>query len=217
MAFFRLCLTAVFLFTFAGCGVTDKVYYSTMGLLGKEKRDILVDKVEDAQDAQADASEQFQTTYERFQELTGFDGGELEDRYNALKDALEDAEDRAGNVRGKIESVEDVAEDLFAEWERELDQFSSAELRANSERQLRDTRARFDRLMTKMREAESSMEPVLTRFNDYVLALKHNLNAQAIGSLEGTAAAIDGEIAALIADMQASIAEADAFLAEMNP
>ena len=39
------------------------IYYSTMETFGVEKRDILVDRVEDARDGQEDAKEQFQRRY----------------------------------------------------------------------------------------------------------------------------------------------------------
>jgi hypothetical protein len=60
------------------------------------------------------------------------------------------------------------------------------------------------------------MDPVLKRFNDQVLYLKHNLNAQAIASLQTTAAGIDTDVSALIKDMEASIAEADDFIKQMK-
>jgi hypothetical protein len=56
------------------------------------------------------------------------------------------------------------------------------------------------------------MAPVLTQFKDYVLYLKHNLNAQAIASLKGEATNIQAEISKLIAQMNQSIAKADEFV-----
>ena len=47
-----------------GCST---VYYNTMEKLGFEKRDILVDRVENARDAQTDAQETFRSSLERFQ------------------------------------------------------------------------------------------------------------------------------------------------------
>ncbi|HXJ76240.1 MAG TPA: DUF2959 family protein, partial [Candidatus Dormibacteraeota bacterium] len=49
-------------------------------------------------------------------------------------------------------------------------------------------------------------------FKDYVLYLKHNLNAQAIASLKGTATSIQADIGNLIAQMNQSIAKADDFV-----
>ncbi len=196
-----------------GC---NKAYYSTLEAFGVEKRDVLVDKVGEAKAAQTAAAEQFQTTFERFQEVSGFQGGDLEAKYDKLEDELNAAKRRAARVTDRIDTVAGVADDLFEEWEDELDEYDSAELRRTSQEQLRTTRGDFNDLLRTMRAAEARMDPVLRKFNDYVLALKHNLNAQAIGSLSGVAAEIDGEVAALIADMQKSVAEAEAFLEQMG-
>ncbi len=56
------------------------------------------------------------------------------------------------------------------------------------------------------------MEPVLKQFQDQVLFLKHNLNAQAIASLKGEAGLIQNEITRLIEEMNVSIRQADEFI-----
>ena len=60
------------------------------------------------------------------------------------------------------------------------------------------------------------MRPVLAAFKDQVLYLKHNLNAQAISSLQETAANIESDVAELISAMNASIAEANEFIKQMK-
>ena len=105
-----------------------------------------------------------------------------------------------------------VAEDLFKEWEQEIDDYSDPDLRRQSQRLLTDTRADYRRLMTAMRRAEAAMGPVLALFNDQVLFLRHNLNARAIGSLESELADIERATAKLIEEMERSIAEASRFI-----
>ena len=68
------------------------------------------------------------------------------------------------------------------------------------------------RLIAAMKRAESKMPPVLDAFRDQVLFLKHNLNARAIASLEGTIGEIESDVASLIRDIDASIEEAGRFL-----
>jgi len=51
---------------------------------------------------------------------------------------------------------------------------------------------------------------------DYVLYLKHDLNAQAIASLKGEATNIQSEISRLIESMNLSITRADEFVKNMN-
>ena len=189
------------------------VYYDAMERLGKQKRHILRDRVESAQDSQREAEEQFQTAYERFVEVTGYSGGDLEAIHGRLAAELESSEEKAQEVRDRIDAIEVVAGDLFAEWEAELAEIQNARLRSSSEANLRSTRTRYGTLIAAMKRAESKMDPVLAAFRDQVLYLKHNLNAKAIASLEGSVGAIEDDVEALIRDIRASIEEAESFLA----
>jgi len=143
------------------------------------------------------------------------DGGELEAQYSKLNAELERCQEDAQAVADRIDSVESVGEALFKEWEAELDQYTSQDLRRASEDKLRQTRVKYDQLIGAMRKAEGKMAPVLAAFNDHVLYLKHNLNARAIASLEDEAESLEGDVAQLVAEMQASIDEADAFISAM--
>jgi len=197
----------------AGC---SSAYYSMWEKLGYEKRDILVSRVQDARDEQQDAKKQFQTTLERFKELTHFDGGDLEAKYKKLSAEYDSCEARAEAVHKRIAAVDKVANDLFAEWDKELGEYSNPDLRHDSEEKLRDTKLRYAQLLGAMRRSESKMAPVLAAFKDQVLYLKHNLNAQAIASLKGTAAGIAADVTKLIQDMEASINEANTFINQLK-
>lgn len=197
-------------------GACSSAYYKTMEGFGVEKRDILIDRVEDARDAQDDASEQFASALDQFRATVNFDGGDLEDVYDRLNAEYESSAAEADEVRERINSVESVAEDLFSEWQEELDQYSRADLRRNSASLLNDTRKRYKQLMSTMRRAEQSMDPVLVAFKDQVLVLKHNLNARAIGALRNELASIEKDTANLIRQMQKAIAEANSFIDSME-
>jgi len=207
-----LCLLPL-LVVFSAC---SSVYYKTMEKFGVEKRHILVDRVEEAKESQEEAKEQFADALEAFLAVSGYDGGELQDQYEKLKDAFEDSEDRASAVSSHIASVEKVAEDLFAEWEDELELYQNAEYRRLSEQSLRDTRRQYTLLHRTMTQAEERMAPVLAVFQDQVLFLKHNLNARAIASLSSTASVLESEVGVLIEDMNRSIEEAIVFIDTMR-
>jgi ElaB/YqjD/DUF883 family membrane-anchored ribosome-binding protein len=194
----------------------QSAYFAALEKFGYAKREILVDRVEDAQDEQKEAKEQFVSTYERFKAVTGVSGGKLEETYETLNDEYENCADRAAAVRDRIESVEDVAQAMFSEWKTEIGQYSDATLKRKSQETFDATRRRYDDLLSSMKKASASMEPVLSAFKDRVLFLKHNLNAQAIQSLSETVVAIESDVSKLIDDMQASIAEADEFLGAMK-
>jgi hypothetical protein len=206
-------LLVVLLLAATGC---RSAYYSAMESLGQEKRDILVDRVEDARDDQAAAKKQFESALARFKEVTGYDGGDLEDQYDRLDSDYQRCEARAEAVRQRIRSVDEVAGDLFAEWKAEIASMQNASLRRRSDEMRRRTEQRHQALMKSMKRAESRMEPVLIAFRDQVLFLKHNLNARALASLEAQVPEIESDVSVLVRDMEASIRDADAYLAALS-
>jgi hypothetical protein len=196
----------------AGC---QKTYYSTMEAFGKHKRDILVDRVADARDAQNEAKEQFASALEEFTTVLNIPDTTLKKQYNSLKSAYDDSSSKASAVSSRIADVKKVGTALFKEWNAELEQYSSKTLRQSSEQKLRQTQTQYNKLIAAMEQAESKIAPVLTALNDQVLYLKHNLNAQAIASLQNELMTVETDVAALIREMEKSIAEADAFISAM--
>jgi len=84
----RLWLLLLSVLFLGGC---SSVYYKTMEKFGYEKRDILVDRVEDARDSQNDAQETFRSSLERFQSVVDTPDTELKDRYTEISDAYDDS------------------------------------------------------------------------------------------------------------------------------
>lgn len=210
-----ICCRVMVLVCVAACvplGACESAYYGAMEQIGWHKRDLLVDRVAEARDGQEAAKEQFQTALDRFAAVVKVEGGELETQYKKLSTELERAEARAREVHDRVAAVEDVAGDLFEEWNEELRQYKSPELRRSSESQLRATRQQYQRLIDAMKRAELRMEPVLSVFRDQVLFLKHNLNARAVASIQGTVTQLESDVSRLLEEMQASINEADSFL-----
>ena len=203
-----LCLTACVLLT-PGC---RSAYYSAYEKFGVYKRDLLKKRVIAARDDQRAAQQQFKDALARLKEITRFDGGQLERAFKSLNTEYDDCVSQSDTVRKRIRDVETVADDLFAEWEKEIGQIGTPSLRDSSRQQLAATRQRYDGLHKALKNAEQSMSPVLSQFHDYVLFLKHNLNAQAIASLKGETSKIQDEIARLIDQMNHSIARADEFI-----
>ena len=200
----------------ASLAACESAYYSALETVGVHKRDLLVSNVEDAMEAQEDAKVEFEDALEQFAGVVDIEPSELQDAYESLNDAFEDAETRANAVSSRIDAVEDVSEDLFDEWREEAGQISNARLRSSSLEQLRASERKYDALIKSMRKAEGSMQPVLTAFRDHVLFLKHNLNARAIASLEGELGSIEDDVGVLVRDMEASISQAQSFIEEME-
>ena len=189
--------------------------YSAYEKVGVYKRDLLKKRVVAARDEQKDAQQEFKDALTRLKEMTRFDGGALEKSYRRLQSDYDDAASRVSAVHTRIKDVETVGGDLFYEWEKENQQIETDSLRQMSRQQLNDTRLRYDDMLRALKRSEASMDPVLRKLHDYVLALKHTLNAQAIAALGGESAKIQSDIARLIEDMNTSIAHADEFIRQM--
>jgi len=197
------------IFVFTGCQTT---YYAVWEKLGKEKRHLLKDQVEKAAGEQEKASEQFKDVLSRIKEMYGFSGGDLEEFYDRLKDDYEACEERAESVRSRIDRVEQIGGDLFLEWEKEINEITNQKLKTKSRQSLAATQTRFQRLQKAMAKAESKLNPVLRDLRDYVLYLKHNLNARSIGALKKEADDIEVEVGALLKEIGKSISEAEEFV-----
>lgn len=211
--FIRMVMALTALLVLSGC---ETAYYGAMEKVGFHKRDILVDRIEEVRDAQVDVKEQFSSALERFTHELNFDGGELAKAYELVNGEYESSQDRADALSARINSVEDVAEALFDEWNEELNQYSNASLRRQSASKLQDTRRHYQRMLTAMRATEKKMAPVLDTLRDQSLYLKHNLNARAIASLKSEFGSLKRDINVLIKDVETSIAAADRFMATLT-
>jgi len=183
-----------------------------MEKVGIHKRDIMVDRVVDAKESQQEAQQQFKSALEQMAALINFDGGELEEQYNIIQEQYENSKEAAELVSLRIEKVEDVSEALFDEWQDEIEQISSANLSRQSAMKLKETQRRYKKLIKSMHKAESKMAPVLSALKDNSLFLKHNLNAKAIGALQGEMVSIKKDVGALIKDMNIAIEQSQKFI-----
>jgi hypothetical protein len=194
----------------AGC---QSAYNLTMEkVFGYEKRELLKKSVTALQGEQKDAQKEFKDALTRLKELYAFKGGDLESMYEKVKSSYENCDAEAKAVHTRIANMNDIAGDMFKEWDKEILQYTNPNLAASSREQLRLTRDRYAQLARTVRAAESSMQPILAQLKDNVLYLKHNLNAAAIGSLQGEAGNIQTQIEQLLTRMNASIAESDSFI-----
>ncbi|MBL4823201.1 MAG: DUF2959 domain-containing protein [Colwellia sp.] len=183
-----------------------------MEKVGIHKRDIMVDRVVDAKESQQEAQQQFKSALAQMTALINFDGGDLESQYNIIQEQYEDSKEAAEHVSSRIEKIEDVADALFDEWQDEIEQISSTNLKRQSATTLRETQRRYQSLIKSMRKAESKMAPVLSALKDNSLFLKHNLNAKAVGALQGEMLSIKKDVSALIKEMNSAIEQSKKFI-----
>lgn len=194
----------------------SSMYYNAMETFGVHKRDILVDRVEEARDAQKDGQEQFESALAQFRSVIAVEAGDLEKTYDKLNSEYKKSLASADKIRERIDAIENVAGALFDEWEDELDSYTSKSLRRDSEQKLKATKKKYKQMLSLMKASEKRLDPVLEAMEDQVLFLKHNLNTRAIDSLRQEVVRIDNDVEQLVAALKQSIAEADRFIQTMK-
>ena len=196
-----------------GC---SQMYYASMEKVGIHKRDIMVDRVEEVQESQEDAQEEFKSALEQFGSLVSIEETNLKKAYDNFNEQYEDAKEAAEDLNKDINKLEDVSLALFKEWEEEITEYHNAKLKSQSKTKLRETKSKYNAMMKSMRSSEKSMQPILASFYDNVLTLKHSLNAQAIGALQGEFKTLKSDVNVLITQMNQSINESNKFIQEMQ-
>lgn len=186
--------------------------YSAYEAVGYEKRDLFKREVSNVKEDQEDTGEAFKDALTRLKEIYNVDGGDLEKQHSKLKDSLDDAKEEAAELSARIRKVDEVANDLFAEWSEEISEIKTSDLRSKSTKQLTQTKRRYRELEQQLNRSEKKMAPVLAKLNDQVLFLKHNLNAKAIGGLKEEQGKIQADIKSLINEVNESTRQAEAFI-----
>lgn len=208
LLFIGLCFISLW-----GC---ESTYYAAMEKVGQHKRDILIDRVESANESQKEAQQEFKDALTHLSTLINYDGGDLAEQYNLSKSHFDASKAAAEDVSKRIESIESVAQALFEEWQDEINLYSSATLKAQSQSKLKLTQRKYGNLTKAMYVAEKRMFPVLTALQDNVLFLKHNLNAKAIGALQGEYQTIKRDVERLINDMNSAIKLSNSFIEQIT-
>lgn len=188
------------------------VYYSAWEALGTERREMLRSELLAMVDDQESAREAFTDSLSQVKGLTNFQGGQLEREYERLKGSYEDSEAAADQIDSRISDIEHVAEAMFEEWNTELAAMQAKRLKEQSRETFRVTRERYDAMHLSLVASRDGMRKVLRYFHDHVLFLKHNLNAQAMGSLGESMQEIEVSIDELKVGIESAIQEAQGFL-----
>jgi hypothetical protein len=210
----RLILLAVAALLLLGC---QDAWFGALEKVGVEKRELLQSRVEKAKAQQGEAEQAYLDALEQFRAVVAFDGGELERVYERLSARYDEADAEARGFTDRIDAIEQVGSALVEEWQAELREYDDATLRARSQAELKQTQARLKVLLAAMRRAQNSFAKPLKRLHDRVLFLKHNLNAQAIGSLKSELPQMEAAVDTLKRDLDAASREADQFLQSLNP
>lgn len=204
------------LFFYTSCSsVNDSIKnakYSAYEMVGYEKRDLFKNEVNTVKENQKDSQEAFEDSLEKLKHFYAFDGGKVEKEYKKLKSSYEKSQKESENLSSSIQKLNTVAQDLFTEWNKEINEMNSAELKRSSGQKLTETKNKYSVLYKKLKTSEAKMPPLLSKIKDQVTYLKHNLNASAISGLKNEGNRIEKDIQKLIEDMSVANKEAEEFI-----
>ncbi len=197
------------LFTLSSCST---VYYSVWEKLGKEKRDLLLMHMKDANEGQEEIEEEFADSLEKIRSEYKYKKGHLAEVYDELLDDYNDINSQQETFKGRVTKVNDVAADLFAEWKTEAVALKNAKYKKDSFNKLKATKSRFNKAYQRMKKVESSTDQVLKKLHDQVVYIKHNLNAKVVGHLEMEMKGIESEMLSLMEIVKSSKKESQTFI-----
>jgi len=212
----RLTYSLAGIFAIALLSGCSDAYYGLLETFGIHKRDILVERVEETQDTQEDAQQEFQSALEQFAAVIAVENTKLKQVYEKLNSEYNDCLASAKKVNERIDQIESVSSALFLEWENEIAMYQNETLQRRSSQQLIETKERYEEMLSLMYQSVDSMVEILYIFRDNVMYLKHNLNTQAIGALRNEFARLQIEVDELTRQMEVSIASSNTFVEEMQ-
>lgn len=192
-------------------GSCQSMYYSTMSRFGVDKRDILVERTEKAGESMAQLAASIQTMASAYRETINAQGAGLPELHEGFTNSYGNAEDATEDFHESIEDMQSVADALFEHWKDETEEIMDSQLRRESLDNFGMVQASYTKLVRTMRNVETALEPLMTRFHDHVVFLRLNLHRLALASLQENQDALFAEVTGLDKLLQSAMEETRAF------
>jgi DNA repair exonuclease SbcCD ATPase subunit len=195
-------------------GCKSSTYYEAAETVGYEKREMLIDRLQEARDSQVGAKQQMQTALYTLRRIGSVPETELEDLHDDLATEVNRAKDQLDDLHDDIAAVESVARSLFDDWEDDLAKFENQEARNRSQEELRDTRKRHETLVAELRSSERKLQRIMPRLEDQARVLEHAEELGRSPSLTDDLDDVREEISTLIEELDDSIDRTQRFIDE---
>jgi hypothetical protein len=178
-------------------GSCQSVYYSTMSRFGVDKRDILVDRTEMAGESMSELQARIVEMARAYRDTLEIESGELRELHEQFSDSYDRAEDAAEDFHERIDDIQSVAETLFEEWKDENELIMDVELRKESNANYETAQTSYAKLVRTLRNVQTALDPLLTRYHDHVVFMKLNMNRTALAPLVKNQEALFAETSGL--------------------
>jgi hypothetical protein len=191
-------------YTLAGSGAAQSLDSPNLQPLAKRATQAIA--------AQQAAVEQFQTDRQALLALANSEESDLKTPYRALFHAYNDSIEVVVAVSSAVANVDQTASEIFREWEEEIEVYTDARLKADSQANFAKTQQSYESLIRSLRQTEAKLDPTLAALKGNVTHFKHQLTASGLASRKPELLALEQDIAGLINSLNTSIASCDAFI-----
>jgi flagellar motility protein MotE (MotC chaperone) len=124
--------------------------YSAYELVGVEKRDLFRKEVGNVREEQEESGAAFKDALTRLKEVYHLKDGEIDKSYRKLNSSYQKAQSESEELKKRILTLEKVASDLFEEWEKEIGEISTQDLKEKSKTQLKKTKQKYQSLAAQL-------------------------------------------------------------------
>ncbi len=167
------------------CSVVQSVKGLFSGGTGPANVNDLVEAVEEVE-SELDASKaSMLASVQALQKVTAPDfEGDAVKAYKELEDVIDSSDDQAEDLRKSIERMQADAEPVFDQWTKDLEAYSNPEMRQRSQVRLAAARERYDAVMASVEPVLVEYEAINQTFRDHLLFLSHDMNREALATIQ---------------------------------
>lgn len=201
------------------------IEYLIRQVAGQERHDIFALAMEKADAQQVRTQEEFKDALQKLQNSLKAGGGlesapstdskdpqsELERQYSIISGKYHQSENAVNDFRARVKELNDQSEALFTEWEKEANTLPS-DLRTRSLHDLNESRTKYVAVYQELERSLDGAEKTLGSFRNYTYAVKHLVNAETIGKVDGEYRKLSSDIESLIRQMDSSISSTREYL-----
>lgn len=202
----RISLLSLLVAPLAACQSSG--YMSSVALTGAQSRQHVVEAISEGVTEQGMARDEFVSAGRMLASIQTASEAAASELYSEYLDQIDLCARRVESFEDQIKVVQSGAEELFVDWEAELEQFTSEAIREQSSRRLDAARSGFALLHDELTGVHGQMIASLSTHKDYALYFNHNL----AGSSRELLGSENGRFKATIAAMSkdCKVVESDA-------
>ncbi len=160
------------------------------------------------------AQKQLNETVEAMNALSG--GGDLKSNYRRFTNSLKETESQAELARRRREEMQKRSSQYIAQWEKEMEQVSSPELRAGAEERRQRVRNNFEQISREAQDVRQAYEPLIQNLRDIDKTLKLDLTPAGVQAARPAMDRANADAKALNRQLDEFIAEMDRVIGTMG-